>query len=85
LFYTETETDTLVLASIAVKNIVKTLPYTRKGCFKVTDKEKDEWMICSEDGSCPKEWKEAIDKAIGTSESDPCPEDDAGADLEIAP
>lgn len=60
LFYTETEADSVVLGAIAVKNIVKTLPYTKKGCFKITDTEDDEWMICSEDGSCPKEWKDAI-------------------------
>jgi hypothetical protein len=85
LFYTETDSDTLILGSIAVKNIVKTLPYTKKGCFKIVDKEKDEWMMCSEDGSCPKEWKEAIDKEIGNTDFDPCPTEDEGADLEIAP
>ena len=65
LFYTQTKEDNLVFGAIELKNIVKTLPYLPKGCFKIVDKEKDEWMLCSTDGKCPKEWKETIDKAIG--------------------
>ena len=56
-----------------------------KKAIRIVDKEKDEWMMCSEDGSCPKEWKEAIDKEIGNTDFDPCPAEDEGADLEIAP
>jgi hypothetical protein len=41
------------------------LPYLPKGCFKITDKHKKAWMMCSTDGTCPKEWKEAINTAIG--------------------
>ena len=65
LFYTQTKEDNLVFGAIELKNIVKTLPYLPKGSFKIVDKEKDEWMLCSTDGKCPKEWKETIDKAIG--------------------
>jgi len=68
-----------------LKNIINTLPYTQKGCFKIIDKEKDNWMMCSTDGKCPKEWKEAIDKAIGKTDTDPCPEDPKNEILEIAP
>jgi hypothetical protein len=32
--------------------------------------------MCSVDGSCPKEWKEAIDKVIGHTDFDACPEED---------
>jgi hypothetical protein len=73
-----------VFGAIELKNIIKTLPYLPKGCFKIVDKEKDEWMLCSTDGTCPKEWKETIDKAIGQTEIDPCPEDEENI-LEIAP
>ena len=41
-------------------------------------------MLCSTDGTCPKEWKETINKAIGQTEIDPCPEDEENV-LEIAP
>ena len=42
-------------------------------------------MVCSEDGTCPKEWKEAINKEIGQTRIDPCPEEDPNEILEIAP
>jgi len=42
-------------------------------------------MLCSTDGKCPKEWKEAIDKAIGNPTVDECPEEAAPTELEIAP
>ena len=54
-----------MLGAIEIKNIKETLPYLPKGCFKIVDREKDEWLICSTDGKCPKDWKEAINKAIG--------------------
>jgi len=46
-----------------------------KGCFKIIDKEKDEWQVCSTDGTCPKEWKDAIDTLLGKTTFDACPED----------
>lgn len=42
-------------------------------------------MVCSADGTCPKEWKEAINKEIGQTRIDPCPEEDPNEILEIAP
>lgn len=56
-----------------------------KGCFKIVDKEKDEWQLCSGDGSCPKDWKEAIDTMLGKTTFDPCPEDNDNAILVIQP
>jgi len=41
LYYTETKVDALVLGAVQISNIVKTLPYEPKGCFKIVDKEKD--------------------------------------------
>ena len=45
-----------------------------KGCFKIIDKENDQWMLCSTDGTCPKDCKEAIDTLLGTTVFDPCPD-----------
>ena len=42
----------------------------------IVDKEKDEWQVCSVDGSCPKDWKEAIDTMLGKTTFDPCPDED---------
>jgi hypothetical protein len=85
LYYTETPSDSVVLGAIQISNIVRTLPYMSKGCFKIVDKEKDEWQVCSIDGSCPKDWKEAIDTMLGKTTFDPCPEDDGNAILVIQP
>ena len=37
--------------------------------------------MCTTDGTCAKDWKEAISNAIGQPCSDVCPEDEPESDL----
>jgi len=71
LYYTETDTDTVVLGAIAIHNL-KSTKDTAPNCFVIQDNEADNWELCTVDGAPTGDWICPISETLGL----PCPEED---------
>lgn len=63
LYYTSSKEDMLVKGAISVDNILEASGRDNQiagWCFKVTDKEKDEWSLCAFTYENEREWRCAI-------------------------
>jgi len=68
LYYTETDSDMVVLGAIAIHNIVAA-KYGPASCFEVVDDENDGWDLCTIDDQPTGEWICPISTVLGL----PCP------------
>jgi len=73
LYYTETDSDTVVLGAIGIHN-VKSTKGGKPNCFSIQDTESDNWTLCTIDGAPTVDWICPISEVLGL----PCPESTEG-------
>ena len=67
LYYTRDNLEMIVLGAINIHNIeeIKSAAFPQTWCFRISDVEKDNWILCAKEENEKKDWECAIKKVLG--------------------